>query len=364
MSALIVATPNLDALAEQINAAHKEAQAYASKAVERALVAGDLLNTVKEQIKHGEFLPWCKEHCPDITPRTLQSYMRVARELPIEMRSASHLSVREALRLVAGEPEPLLLEQPKTDQPKGKPFWEEFEPAKNAGFCRMWPKDRLHACAYMNAQGTDWDEIATRLGLDIREVESALEPEFPEIIWETRDEDNPEEHRKFIAQAKSAAKRLIYSIRAQRLEQAAWTAEHFGDSSLAAILKGQKQACRQNEKRHDQVYHPLVDSIGTSLARTALGIAYFQPALWIEEAKAAIWVDIQFCDVDTTDYHSAYCASDFCKDSVEAFGAMSFADLENRRKKIWEFDNHWGFKLHKLIPESAIEKLHREIYQR
>ena len=44
----------LDALAADINAAHKEAQAYASKAVERALVAGDLLNQVKAQLNHGD----------------------------------------------------------------------------------------------------------------------------------------------------------------------------------------------------------------------------------------------------------------------------------------------------------------------
>ena len=93
----------LEAVAAQINQAHADAQAYASKAVERALVAGDLLNTVKAQLKHGEFLPWCKEHCPAISQRTIQDYTRVARELPIEMRSAAHLSLREALRTLTAD---------------------------------------------------------------------------------------------------------------------------------------------------------------------------------------------------------------------------------------------------------------------
>ena len=93
----------LEAVAAQINQAHADAQAHASKAVERALVAGDLLNTVKAQLRHGEFLPWCKEHCPAISQRTIQDYTRVARELPIEMRSAAHLSLREALRTLTAD---------------------------------------------------------------------------------------------------------------------------------------------------------------------------------------------------------------------------------------------------------------------
>ncbi len=105
-----VPVESLATLATQINQAHADAQEHKAKAVERALTAGDLLNSVKAQLKHGEFLPWCKQHCPAISQRTIQDYTRVARELPIEMRSAAHLSLREALRLVAGdsedEPEP------------------------------------------------------------------------------------------------------------------------------------------------------------------------------------------------------------------------------------------------------------------
>ena len=98
----------LEAVAAQINEAHAAAQAYASKAVERALVAGDLLNGVKAQLKHGEFLPWCKTHCPDIGQRRLQEYMKVARDLPAEIRGAAYLSLRDALRLVADpDPEPV-----------------------------------------------------------------------------------------------------------------------------------------------------------------------------------------------------------------------------------------------------------------
>ena len=89
-----------------INVAHAEAQAYAGKAIERALEAGDLLLLAKSKVQYGLWQSWLKEHCPAISIRTAQDYMKVARELPIEKRSAAFLTVREALRLVSGdEPE-------------------------------------------------------------------------------------------------------------------------------------------------------------------------------------------------------------------------------------------------------------------
>jgi hypothetical protein len=115
----LIPTPTV---AAQINQAHADAQAYASKAVERALVAGDLLNQVKAELRHGEFGAWCKQHCPAISTRTIQDYMRVARELPVEIRSAAYLSLREALRLVA-DPEP---------EPEPEPATGELLPAAAA----------------------------------------------------------------------------------------------------------------------------------------------------------------------------------------------------------------------------------------
>ena len=97
---------SLATLATQINAAHADAQAHAAKAVERALTAGDLLNTVKAHLKHGEFSGWCDQYLPAISQRQLQRYMRVARELPIEKRHESFFSLNEALRIVSGEPDP------------------------------------------------------------------------------------------------------------------------------------------------------------------------------------------------------------------------------------------------------------------
>lgn len=98
---------NLSELAAGINAAHREAQAYAAKAVERALQAGDLLLTVKARLAHGEFGPWCTQHLPDISERTIRNYMRVARELPRENGIDADLTLNAALRLVHVKPLPV-----------------------------------------------------------------------------------------------------------------------------------------------------------------------------------------------------------------------------------------------------------------
>ena len=42
-----------------------------------AIEAGALLLEAKEQLKHGQWLPWLKDHCT-ISERTAQLYMRTA----------------------------------------------------------------------------------------------------------------------------------------------------------------------------------------------------------------------------------------------------------------------------------------------
>lgn len=72
----------LTALSAQINEAHEQALQHASNAVECARRAGEFLNRAKAEIAHGDWLPWIEGHCPEITPRTAQRYMRIAKEWP------------------------------------------------------------------------------------------------------------------------------------------------------------------------------------------------------------------------------------------------------------------------------------------
>ena len=119
MNAPALIEPTLDALAAEINAAHTAAQSFSSQAVERAFAAGDLLNRVKAQLKHGEFSDWCKAHCPAIGQRSIQNYMRVARELPAEKRTDAYLGLNEAIRLVTPK---MPVKKPAQKHPQKAPF--------------------------------------------------------------------------------------------------------------------------------------------------------------------------------------------------------------------------------------------------
>lgn len=106
----------LEVLVARINVAHAEATAYAGKAIERALEAGDLLIQAKTHVQHGEWHSWLRQHCPSISPRTVQNYMRIARELPAEKRIDAHLTVNGALKMLA---------RPEQEKPAAQ---QEIEP--------------------------------------------------------------------------------------------------------------------------------------------------------------------------------------------------------------------------------------------
>jgi len=73
-----------------------------------------------ELLKHGQFLPWLKAYCPDVTPRTVQSNMALA-------ESALHhcgVQIRSMLRICQGG-KLLLLEDAKVPE-KAKPLRDKL----------------------------------------------------------------------------------------------------------------------------------------------------------------------------------------------------------------------------------------------
>ena len=104
MNAPALIEPTLDALAAEINAAHTEAQAFSSQAVERAHDAGIRLNQAKAQCQHGDWLPWLAEHCPAVSERTARAYMQLARDWKaLENKTAvtADLTLDAALKLLS-----------------------------------------------------------------------------------------------------------------------------------------------------------------------------------------------------------------------------------------------------------------------
>jgi hypothetical protein len=58
---------------------HKAAEASREAYRDHARRCGERLVKVKDSLKHGEWLPWLKENCPELSERTAREYMRFAR---------------------------------------------------------------------------------------------------------------------------------------------------------------------------------------------------------------------------------------------------------------------------------------------
>ena len=92
-------------LATEINEEHFAAHRAASSVVEHVLRCGALLIEAKAQGQHGGWLSWLAEHCPSISTRTAQAYMRLARrwpELEANAQRVALLPLRDVLKVLAG----------------------------------------------------------------------------------------------------------------------------------------------------------------------------------------------------------------------------------------------------------------------
>ena len=98
--------PSLEALAPAIVREHEAAVTAVRSGLEHARRAGDLLLDAKRQVPHGEWLPWLAAHCPEVSGRTAQAYMRIAKrwpELEANAKRVADLSLREALAKLASD---------------------------------------------------------------------------------------------------------------------------------------------------------------------------------------------------------------------------------------------------------------------
>ena len=100
-----ISNTNLDDLAIEINQHHGSFCEAFRRALPYARRAGDLLRVAKAELdKHGAWLPWLREHCPDISPQVAARYMRISRrwsELESNAYFGTHLGINKALALLA-----------------------------------------------------------------------------------------------------------------------------------------------------------------------------------------------------------------------------------------------------------------------
>lgn len=95
---------SLEAVAADINLAHRAATELSQSAIQAAYEAGCLLLEAKARVGgHGQWLPWLKTNCPSVAERTAQQYMRLSRNREaIEAKSAGYadLTINGALQLI------------------------------------------------------------------------------------------------------------------------------------------------------------------------------------------------------------------------------------------------------------------------
>jgi hypothetical protein len=119
----------LSDLASQINKAHAAAKAALSSALKHAIKCGELLSNVKKRVPHGQWLPFLRKHCPELSERSAQVYVQLfsCGDEIFKCAASADLSISAALamitkprrkRQVAAErtaPAPML----KSDAPAG-----------------------------------------------------------------------------------------------------------------------------------------------------------------------------------------------------------------------------------------------------
>jgi len=94
----IAGSNSLADLAARIQQEHEAAVSAVKRGCEHAIAAGKLLIEAKDQLKHGQWLPWLENHC-QVSARTAQTYMQLARLAPDAQRVADLPLRRAALRL-------------------------------------------------------------------------------------------------------------------------------------------------------------------------------------------------------------------------------------------------------------------------
>ena len=128
---------SLPDLAARIRVEHRAVSSALRDSVRHAIAAGELLIEAKEQLGHGRWLPWLRDHCA-ISERTAQLYMRVAKnraEIEAQIRNdVADLSLNEvaALLMLSSDVRKLLNFAKQADGLSGEAL-VEFCIANNVG---------------------------------------------------------------------------------------------------------------------------------------------------------------------------------------------------------------------------------------
>lgn len=93
---------SLPALAAAVRREHDAARTAVGVAVAHGMAAGEALIAAKAALPHGAWAAWLKANVPDLGVRSVQLYMRLARNRhQIEAQRVADLPLREAVKLLS-----------------------------------------------------------------------------------------------------------------------------------------------------------------------------------------------------------------------------------------------------------------------
>jgi Protein of unknown function (DUF3102) len=104
----IAASNSLADLAARIRAEHEGVLAAMKRGIVHAMAAGDLLLEAKDQLDHGQWMPWLEANC-GMSGRTARRYMHFAKHrgaIEAKMASSANLTVQGAIDLFAAPDAP------------------------------------------------------------------------------------------------------------------------------------------------------------------------------------------------------------------------------------------------------------------
>ena len=201
---------SLNELADAINSEYRQSQALFQKGVTHSRNMGEYLLKVKEQVEHGQWLPWLSANCPDVAERTAQACMRLARNWgTIEGKSATvaDLTINEALKLIPLKVDPVSDRYLQWYDHKADEVWGNKIKHVMA-FRRVvtYPDimDRLSTEQILPLAQAVYDEHL-RLDRDITEgsIESAVKQRFKETFTKKREEES--KHNELVRELRDGA---------------------------------------------------------------------------------------------------------------------------------------------------------------
>jgi hypothetical protein len=283
------AEDSLQQLARHINEQHEQHVQATEQALDRARQAGALLIEVKDRLQHGQWLPWLRANCSQISERTARRYMTLARrweEVVAKTDNVADLTYAEALRLLA---EPTGTEAAEGDTCHDYKPLLELSPEARRNLAAKWCDILVSHTLYLDAIGWDAGRIADFWMVPVEKVAAILNPTPPERF------DTPENGAVWLsplAQSRysETVEGIVAGILWVQCLSAAWVAEQEGRPDarprIEALARHHERRSRRREERHlfDLDWPEEADGViayccAGSDARAALGIEEPQPDL-------------------------------------------------------------------------------------